>query len=79
MNAFAIRCYGQRWLALTPNPPEGIETARNYGWRPFRWVRDPIDAEKFGSREAAQLFVNGLKGDGYEIVALMPGGRGLVA
>lgn len=83
MNAFAIRCYGKRWLGLTPLAPRVGEAVDGFapapGRKPYRWVPDVADAEKFGSRGAAQLFVNGLKGDGYEIVALTPSGRGMAA
>lgn len=79
MRAFAISYYGRRYLGLMPNPPEGVAEATNHGWRPFRYVKDVADAEKFGSREAAELFCRGLKGSDHRVVELSSGGRGMAA
>ena len=72
MNAFAVRWHGRRWLGLNPNPPEGMQVALAYGWRPFRLVAKIADAEKFGSAAAAELFIAGLRGEGFEVVDLTP-------
>lgn len=52
MKAFGIRLHGKRWLAHSKPP----ETPINPGWRPFRWCTTTYEAEKFASREAAEIF-----------------------
>lgn len=68
MTAFAIRFHRRRWLA---NNPSAGDPAR--GWRPFIWTASGVDAEKFGSREAAQAFLDGLNAPpGAEVVPFLP-------
>lgn len=76
-SAFVIEHYGRRFLAHMPRPPEGYGPAMERGWRPYRWVRDLTDAEKFGSWATAALFLSGLRGPGgaiREIQGRAPGG-----
>ncbi len=62
MKAFAIRFYRRVYVkaAAPAKQPQR-------GWRPWVWTRSAMDAEKFGSREAAELFCRGLKGEGFEV------------
>jgi hypothetical protein len=53
MSAFVILLAGRRYVAHA----RGFNTkVVPPGWRPFIWVADLTDAEKFGSREAAETF-----------------------
>lgn len=54
MRAFAIMFHKRRFLAHSRTPKQP-----NKGWRPFRWS-GVEEAEKFGSRAAAELFLPGL-------------------
>lgn len=54
MQAFAIMFHGRRFLAHSRTPKQPCR-----GWRPFRWS-GVEEAEKFGSRAAAELFLSGL-------------------
>jgi len=64
---WAIRCHGRRWLGLTRSWAHP-----QVGWRPFSWVRDVADAEKFGSRLSAEIFLRGLARGCGEVVPLHP-------
>jgi hypothetical protein len=45
----------KRYLGMNSLPQ--VPMIEAVGWRPTRWVQDIIDAEKFGSQAAAELFV----------------------
>lgn len=47
--------YAKRYLGTNPLPQ--VPMADTVGWRPLRWTAKLADAEKFGSRTAAELFI----------------------
>lgn len=57
MTAFVIVLEGERFLAHSrERNPLNLKSRGEDGWRPFRWVADLTDAEKFGSHAGALMF-----------------------
>lgn len=80
MRGFAIRAYRRRYIAHPRTPPEGVKAALMNGWKPYRFVPTLADAEKFGSREAAELFRRGLdKLNVFEVVEIGGDGERAIA
>lgn len=72
MTLFAVRAHGKRFVgaSVAPQKCETFQVASQHGWRPWRFVRELADAEIFGSRAEADMFMRTqlARTDAFEVV-----------